>query len=91
MSEEYLPLHKEFGIFLVGWTGAVTITVLAYYIIGSPVWNPEPTLINIARDWISFMLMGIVSVFGAGCVVYMALVALNPVVDDIRKLFRNGR
>ena len=82
MSEEYLPLHKEFGIFLFGWTGAITITVLSYYAVHSyqPVWN-------IASDWISGMAIG-VSSFAAACVMYAALVTITEIVSDIRRIFR---
>ena len=31
MSKEYLPLHKEFGIFCFGWFGAITIIFLAKF------------------------------------------------------------
>ena len=81
MSKEYLPLHKEFGIFLFGWTGAITTTVLSYYAVHSyqSVWD-------IAHDWIIGMAIGIGS-FAAACVMYAALVTITEMVSDIRRFF----
>ena len=82
MSEEYLPLHKEFGIFLFGWTGAVTITVLSYYAVHS-----YSSGWDIAHDWITGMLMGI-GALAAFWVVYKILMeVVVPIIESIRRVF----
>lgn len=35
MAKEYLPLHKEFGIFCFGWFGAITIVLLAKFAVSN--------------------------------------------------------
>lgn len=82
MSQEYMPLRKEFGIFLFGWTGAITITVAMYYAVHSyqSVWD-------IASDWAIGMLIGI-GAFAAFCVICMGLLTITEIVNDIRSIFR---
>ena len=87
MANEYLPIHKEFGIFMVGWTGAVTIVVASYYIVGNPIEQPRPSLTNIVHDWATGMAVGVTS-FAAACVMYAALVTITEMVNDLRGLRR---
>ena len=82
MSKAYLPLHKEFGIFLVGWTGAITITVAMYYAV-----HPAK-LFAIASDWLTGMAMGI-GALAVFWVVYKILVeVVAPIIESIRHLIR---
>ena len=84
MGDEYLPLHKEFGIFMVGWTGAVTVVVAIYYVSSSPVWQPQPSLVNITYDWITGMMIGIGG-FWQGWIIGRIYMARDSMVELVKR------
>lgn len=86
MSQESLPLHKEFGIFLFGWTGAVTIVVALFYASPPPYHRlPDNLIMAIAYDWAIGMLMGVCALVAIWAGVKIIEEVIAPIVEQIRR------
>lgn len=78
-------LREEFGIFLIGWTGAVTITMVLHYT-GHPSDQSGLDLIQeLAYIWIEWVLSGSIALVFAWAGFTTIIEVVNPMVDRVRQ------
>ena len=78
-------LREEFGIFLLGWTGAVTITMALHYT-GYPSDQSSIDLIQeLGYIWAGWMLSGIAALAIGWAGIMTIVEVVNPMVDRVRR------